>query len=188
MTRSSHHWGLRMAVGAASMVLLLSSSASLGEAFSRTIDAAGSPADQRVAEAAPAPAQPGAPGAAPGTAHQPAEASGPAARVETRISDLRKKMHITPAQEAKFDAFADVMRANAQMMQDLFRQRAEHRDRTAAGQLHWYAQLATAHAAAMNKLVPVFDTLYQSLTDEQKKAADAAFAALRQGRPPRKAG
>ncbi len=188
MTRTSHHRGLRMAVGAASMVLLLSSSASLVAASSRTMDAAASPANQRVAQAAPAPAEPGAPGAAPGTARQPAQTSGPAARVETRISDLRKKLHVTPAQEVQFDAFADVMRTNAQSMQDLFRQRAQHRDRTAAGQLHWYAQLATAHAEGMNKLLPVFDTLYQSLTEEQKKAADAAFEPLRQARPPRKAG
>lgn len=190
MTRTIHYRGFRMAVavGAATILLLLSNSASLMAASARTTDAAGLPGDQRVAQAAPAPAEPGAPGAAPSTARQPAQTRGPAARIETRISDLHKKLHITPAQQAQFDAVADVMRSNAQSMQDLFRQRAQHRDRTAPGQLHWYAQLATAHAAAVNKLVPVFDTLYQSLNDEQKKAADAAFTPLRQARPRRKAG
>lgn len=126
-----------------------------------------------------------APASGPPTASQP---RGPAAAVEARIADLHRKLHITPSQQAQFDGFADVMRANAKSMQDLFQQRAQHRDRTAPGQLHWYAQLATAHAEATNKLIPVFDTLYQSLTDKQKKAADAAFVPLRQARPRHKAG
>jgi hypothetical protein len=168
-----------MAVGVVGIVLLLSTSASLVSASL--------PAAQLVAQAAPAPAEPGVPGAAPGTARQPSQSRGPAARVEVRISDLHKKLHITPAQEPQFNAFADVMRTNAQSMQDLFQQRAQNRDRTATGMLHWYAQLTTAHADALNKLVPVFDTLYQSLSTEQKKAADAAFQPLRQARPPRNA-
>lgn len=112
----------------------------------------------------------------------------PAAHVEARIADLHKRLHITADQEPQFKAFADVMRANAQSMEALFHERAQHRDRTAMGQLHWYAQLTTAHAEALNRLLPVFDALYGSLSDTQKKAADAAFVPLRQSRPPHRHG
>jgi len=186
MTRTSLRKGRPMAVGALGIVLLLSTSAALVAASSRTMGAGALPASEIVAEAAAPPAEPDVP-AAPETARQPAHSRGPAARVETRISDLRKKLQITPAQDAQFKAFADVMRANAQSMQELFRQHAQHADRTAAGELHWYAQLATAHAEAMNKLVPVFDPLYQSLSAKQKKAADAAFQPLGPPRARRKA-
>ncbi|HTP81526.1 MAG TPA: Spy/CpxP family protein refolding chaperone [Alphaproteobacteria bacterium] len=116
------------------------------------------------------------------TAAPPAQ-RGPAEHVEARIADLHKKLHITTDQEPQFKAFADVMRDNAHSMEELFHQRAQNRDRTATGQLHWYAQLTTAHADGLNKLLPAFDALYQSLSDKQKKAADAAFVPLRQGRP-----
>jgi len=75
------------------------------------------------------------------------------------------------------------MRANSKAMQDLFEQRAQHRDRSATGMMHWYAQLAAAHADDMNKLVPVFDALYGSLSPDQKKAADKEFQTLRQEGP-----
>jgi len=118
----------------------------------------------------------------------PAAQHGPAARVDARIADLHKRLRISTGQEPQFTAFADVMRANAQTMEQLFQQRAQNRDRTAPGQLHWYAQLTTAHAEAINKLLPAFDALYASLSDQQKKAADAAFVPLRQGRSPHKRG
>jgi len=160
MMRTSRRRGRRLAAVAASCVLLAS-----------------------LAAAAQSPAAP-KPAAAPAMA--PAE--GPAAHVEGRIADLHKKLAITPAQEAAFKSFADVMRANAQAMEEMFRDRAQHRDASAPGILHWYAELTTAHADGLNRLLPAFDALYGDLSDAQKKAADAAFAPLRQGRPPHKAG
>jgi hypothetical protein len=73
-------------------------------------------------------------------------------------------------------------------MQLLFQQRAQSPDRSAIGELRWYAKLTAAHAEAVGKLVPVFETLYQSMTDTQKKVADAVFANLRQRPTPRRAG
>jgi len=131
-----------------------------------------------LAAVSPALAQPAAPPAPAARAER-----GPAAQVETRIADLHKRLHITADQEPQFNAFADVMRANSKAMQDLFEQRAQHRDRSATGMMHWYAQLAAAHADDMNKLVPVFDALYGSLSPDQKKAADKEFQTLRQEGP-----
>jgi hypothetical protein len=71
------------------------------------------------------------------------------------------------------------MRSNAQAMDSLFAERAQSTGTKTAEpadkRLHWYARLTAAHAEAVNKLVPVFDALYQSLSDEQKKTADDIF-------------
>ena len=60
-------------------------------------------------------------------------------------------------------------------------------DTAAISELRWYARLTTAHGEALTKLLPVFDTLYQSMSDPQKKAADKVFAQLQQRRSPRQA-
>ncbi len=108
--------------------------------------------------------------------------------VEARISDLHKRLSITSDQEPQFKAYADVLRSNAQAMEDVFKQRAQGGGETAVDRLQWYAKLTTAHADAVNKLVPPFEALYQSLSDKQKKAADAEFRMLRQRRPAHRAG
>jgi len=134
---------------------------------------------------------------APGPTAQPSSAAAdhsPRAieLVEKRISELHKKLRITAEQDPQFKAYADVMRSNAEAMQALFQERAkatgprgmDHADST----LRWYAKLTAAHADAVSKLVPVFDTLYQSLSDKQKKTADAIFQELRQRRHAHRAG
>lgn len=108
--------------------------------------------------------------------------------VEARISDLHKRLSITADQEAQFKAYADVLRSNAQGMHDLFQQRAQGGGETAVDRLHWYAKLSAAHADAVNKLVPPFEALYQSLSDKQKKVADSEFRQIRQRRPARRHG
>jgi protein CpxP len=110
---------------------------------------------------------------------------GLADEVEIRIAELHNALRVTPEQEATFRAYADVMRANALTMQGLFQQRTQATDFTAPARLRWYAQLTAAHAAAVNNLIAPFDTLYQSLSDSQKQAADQYFAALQQRRMPR---
>jgi hypothetical protein len=134
-----------------------------------------------------APATPGAASPAPQASGQPTQSDGPVAHVEIRIGELHDQFHITPAQEPQFKAYADAMRSNAQAMQALFQERAQSPDTTAISELRWYARLTTAHGEALTKLLPVFDTLYQSLSDQQKKAADKVFAQLQQRRSPRQA-
>jgi alpha-D-ribose 1-methylphosphonate 5-triphosphate synthase subunit PhnG len=72
-------------------------------------------------------------------------------------------------------------------MQGLFEQRAKEIDLSATARLHWYARLTSTHAENINKLVPVFDALYQTRSESQKKAADAVFEQLRQRRAARRA-
>ncbi len=173
---------------AVSVLVFLLVSAGSAAGFSVQADARGSPAGRLMAQAAPVPTTPGASSPAPQTPSQQAPGGGPADQVEAKISELHKQLHITPAQEPQFKAYADVMRSNAQAMQDLFQRRAESADTSAVGELRWYAQLTAAHAEAVSKLVPVFEALYQSMSDKQKKAADTVFQALRQRRAARRAG
>ena len=111
----------------------------------------------------------------------------PIAEVEARITDLHRRLLITPAQEPQFEAYADVMRANAQTMQALFRERAKETGMSAVARLRWVAHLTQVHAENLSKLVPVFEALYQSLSDQQKKAADTVFEDIRQRRAARRA-
>ena len=79
------------------------------------------------------------------------------------------------------------MRANAHMMQALFQERAKETDMSAVARLRWVARLTRVHADNLDKLVPVFEALYRSLSDRQKKAADTVFEEIRQRRAARRA-
>lgn len=139
-----------------------------------------------LAQAAPAPANTaqGRQSSA-STSTQPPRA--PIQEVESRIADLYRRLLITPAQEPQFKAYADVMRANAQTIQSLFDERAKETDMSAVGRLRWVARLTRAHADNLEKLVAVFEALYQTLSDQQKKAADTTFEEIGQRRPAQRA-
>jgi len=104
--------------------------------------------------------------------------------VEIRIALLHHELDIQPAQEALFRAYADVLRANAQATTALFVARISATDFSAPARLRWYAQLNAAHAQAIQNMIGPFDALYQSLSPQQKAAADRHFAELRQRRMP----
>jgi hypothetical protein len=46
---------------------------------------------------------------------------------------------------------------------------------TALDDLKSYAEIATAHAEGLKKFLPVFETLYGSMSDAQKAQADTLF-------------
>ena len=96
-------------------------------------------------------------------------------RVEDRIKDMHAKLQITPGQEDKWSKVAQVMRDNAKQMNGLTKTRAEKADMNAIDDLKSYGEISEAHADAMRKFTPVFATLYDSMSDAQKKNADIAF-------------
>jgi protein CpxP len=152
----------------------------VGSAAARSL-----PSGQILVQAAAAPAATGQATQSPGvTAAQPPHT--PIEEVEARITDLHRRFLITPAQEPQFTAYADVMRANAQSMQALFQERAKETDMSAVARLRWVARLTRVHADNLDKLVPVFEALYQALSDQQKKAADTVFEEIRQRRAARR--
>jgi len=120
--------------------------------------------------AAPGPAM-GTPGG--GAAGAPAS---PTAWVQQQIERLHGQLKITPAQEQAWNQFAEVMRANADHMAKLYQDRSEHfQNMTAVENLNNYLQIVQAQAGDLSRKVETFQALYDTLSPEQKQAADRLF-------------
>jgi protein CpxP len=91
--------------------------------------------------------------------------------VDRQIADLKKQLKITPQQEPQFNAFAEVMRNNAQEL-DALMQQASSGQPNAVEQVKRFAQFSETQANGMKRLVPALQALYDSLSDPQKKVAD----------------
>lgn len=97
-------------------------------------------------------------------------------RVEARISDMHGKLKITQEQEEQWTKVAQIMRDNAKSMETLTQARMEHAGTmTAVDDLKSYGEMTDAHADGLKKLTPVFATLYDGMSDPQKKEADTLF-------------
>ena len=97
-------------------------------------------------------------------------------RVEARIAELHAQIHITPEQEEQWSKVAEVMRGNANTLDALTHSRLEKANTmTAIEDMKSYGEVAAAHADNIQKLIPVFEALYNSMSDAQKKEADEAF-------------
>jgi len=97
-------------------------------------------------------------------------------RVEARITDMHAKLKITQAQEDQWAKVAQMMRDNEKAIEPLIKARAENaKTMTAVDDLKSYGEIADAHAAGIKQFTPVFATLYESMSDAQKKEADTLF-------------
>jgi len=109
------------------------------------------------------------------------------AAVDQRIRALQSQLGITEAQMPLWTAFAQAMRDNAASTDALFTQRADAvTSMSAVDNMHSYAQIARAYADNTERLATAFDSLYASLTDTQRQAADTLFRqqASAAGHPP----
>ena len=141
-------------------------------------------------------AQTSAPTTSSQTAQSP-DAAKPAARshgsrtdrVEARIKQLHEQLKITAAQEPQWNAVAQAMRDDAQAMQsDITKLRQNRARATAVDELRGYQEVTETHVAGLQKLIPAFQALYDTMSPEQKKNADAAFRhQRRRDRTPAKA-
>ncbi len=104
----------------------------------------------------------------------------PSLGVEARIKNLHDDLRITSAEEANWREFARVMRDNARLMRQTIVLRQQAQNLTAMDDLKSYEAVANARAQALSQLVPVFQTLYDSMSETQKKNADAIIARSRQ--------
>ncbi|WP_256345934.1 MULTISPECIES: Spy/CpxP family protein refolding chaperone [Burkholderia] len=120
----------------------------------------------------------------PASAASPAQTRAPASAmtvathdpIETRINNLHDRLQITAAQEGLWHKVAQVMRDNAASMDSLRQARTSHANSmSAVDDLKSYGQVADAHADGIRKLTPAFQTLYDSMSDAQKKNADLIF-------------
>ena len=121
----------------------------------------------------PAPAA-SAPAAAPSS--PPAPSAATQAAIDQRIRTLQSQLGITEAQMPLWSAFAQAMRDNAAATDALFTQRAGAvATMNAPDNMHSYAQIARAYADNTERLATAFDSLYASLSETQKQAADTLF-------------
>lgn len=120
-----------------------------------------------------------------GTAHKAMPSHATAARqqgdtmaslVERRIADLHSKLHITQDQSQQWDQFAQQMRDNARNIDQAYEQRAQKiGSMSAVDNMQSFADIEQQRSQDMQKLVPAFQTLYASLSDQQKQTADQLF-------------
>ena len=97
-------------------------------------------------------------------------------RVEQRIKQMHTKLMVTAAQEEQWGKVAQVMTENAKTMDTLTQARVDRaKEMTAVDDLKSYGEITDAHADGIKKLIPVFATLYASMSDPQKKEADTLF-------------
>jgi len=109
-------------------------------------------------------------------------------RVEVRINELRSKLKITPAQEGLWDNVTKAMRDDAITMEALIKARSETATtRNAVDDLKSYSEITEAHAHGLKKLISVFEPLYASMSDAQKKDADTLFRHQGRGKAKAKA-
>jgi periplasmic protein CpxP/Spy len=121
----------------------------------------------------PAPAA-STPTAAPSS--PPAPSAATQAAVDQRIKTLQTQLGITEAQMPLWSAFAQAMRDNAAATDALFTQRAGAvATMNAPDNMRSYAQIARAYADNTERLANAFDSLYASLSETQKQAADTLF-------------
>ncbi|MBO0735839.1 MAG: Spy/CpxP family protein refolding chaperone [Alphaproteobacteria bacterium] len=97
----------------------------------------------------------------------------PPQNIETSISQLHQRLQITPAQEPKFNAVANVMRENARA-----EAKAPHEPpptATAVEDLRALVGYTEVELAGLKKMLSALEGLYATLSPAQKKTADAVF-------------
>jgi protein CpxP len=97
-------------------------------------------------------------------------------RVEVRIKELHTVLNLTPAQEELWNNVAQVMRDNAKTMDTLITARKDAKPVNAVEDFKSYGEITQAQADGIKKFIPVFEALYASMSDTQKKNADTVFA------------
>jgi periplasmic protein CpxP/Spy len=97
-------------------------------------------------------------------------------QIEARITDLHARLKITSDQEDLWNKVTQVMRDNAKAMDTLNQARYEKlKSMTAVEDLKSYSEIVQAHADGLKNFVPVFEGLYATMSDDQKKDSDMLF-------------
>ncbi|HYL79594.1 MAG TPA: Spy/CpxP family protein refolding chaperone [Candidatus Acidoferrum sp.] len=118
----------------------------------------------------------------PASTDKPAGGGSRADRVEARIQALHDELGITAEQEDQWKNVTQVMRDNAKSMEELTKARTGRaKTMSALDDLKSYAAITEAHADGLKKFIPAFESLYNTMSDGQKKTADTVFRS--RGRP-----
>lgn len=100
--------------------------------------------------------------------------------VEARITKLHADLKITPAEQSKWEAVAQTMRDNAARMEKLVaaKQAQSSKTLTAVDDMATYEEFAQAHLTGVKNLTVAFKSLYDAMSDTQKKNADKVFVSF----------
>jgi hypothetical protein len=93
---------------------------------------------------------------------------------EARIKQLEEALQFTPAQKDLWNNVTLVMRENAKGMDALRKERADvTATLNAVDSLKFHSQITETQLEQLKKLIPPFETLYVSMSVEQKASTDA---------------
>jgi periplasmic protein CpxP/Spy len=98
------------------------------------------------------------------------QATVPGPNVEANLGRLHQQLQITPAQQPKFDAFANAMRQNARM-----RPTAAPANPTAVDDLRLAIGDTQLQLLALRRLLPAMQALYATLSPAQQVTANQVF-------------
>ncbi len=103
--------------------------------------------------------------------------------MERYLTQLRTQLGVKSALQPQWDAFAQLTRGNANELQDRFTQRGANLGRmSAAENMAEYAQISELHSQQLLRLATAFRALYDAMTPDQKRGADAVFRVNHSGR------
>lgn len=98
------------------------------------------------------------------------------ARMEEKLTTLQNQLKLTDTQKVKWNSYAETARGNVKAMREMVAQRHQTQTpKTALDAFRSRQQIAEARAEGARKLTSAFEALYASLSDDQKKIADAAI-------------
>ena len=107
-------------------------------------------------------------------------------QIEKHIARLHDQLQVTAPQDAVWKEFAQVMRDNSKKMNALIDKWAQGKGkRTAIENMKAQKEMADEYAQSLSRLIPALETLYASMSPEQKKGADMVFE-HKKGRGPHK--
>ena len=117
--------------------------------------------------------------AAPGNRFADRAFARPTERVEARLAYIKTALKIKDAQKAQWDAYADLVRRNAQEREQRFKSRRagasgrmEHRRPNSIERLERAQSFHAAAVTRINQILSVEKPLYAVLSPEQQKVAD----------------
>jgi hypothetical protein len=94
--------------------------------------------------------------------------------VEANIASLHQRLQITPAQEAQFNALANIMRQNARA--EASAPQSPPANASAVDSLRAEIQYDEMELAGMKRFLPALEALYATLSPTQRQAANAIFS------------
>jgi hypothetical protein len=102
---------------------------------------------------------------------------------EAQIKELQAALKLAGSQEILWDNLTQVMRENAKEMDAFIKDKAENKKPiNAVERMKSHSQTTEAHLNQMNKLIPPFEALYVSMSEEQKNITDTIFRTGKRGK------